>query len=101
MEIEEKSLIEEAEKRAIISSKKYSTKEILDLSEQKNNWFDARTTLPNRAIYKGEESCFSELKIINCGGVLGNGLYDFYNKRWVGSDVQPDYWTDIFPKKNE
>lgn len=35
MEIEEKSLIEEAEKRAIISSKKYSTKEILDLSEQK------------------------------------------------------------------
>lgn len=101
MESEEKSLIEDAEKRAIISSKKYSTKEILDLSEQKTHWFDARTTLPNRAIYKGEESCFSELKIINCGGVLGNGLYDFYNKRWVGSDVQPDYWADIFPKKNE
>lgn len=99
MEIEEKSLIEDAEKRAIISSKKYSTKEILDLSEQKTNWFDARTTLPNREIIDGEESHFSELKVINCGGVVDPGFYDFYNKRWYGSDVQPDYWADIFPKK--
>ena len=96
-----KSLIEYAEKRAIISSKKYSTKEILDLSEQKTHWFDARTTLPNREIIDGEESHFSELKVIDCGGVVGPGFYDFYNKRWYGSDVQPDYLADIFPNKNE
>lgn len=71
------------------------------MSEQKTNWFDARTTLPNREIIDEEESRFSELKIINYGGVVDHGLYDFYNERWVGSDVQPDYLADILPKKNE
>lgn len=102
MEIEEKSLIEEAEKRAIISSKKYSTKEILDLSEQKTNWFDARTTLPNRAIYEGEESHFSELKIINCGGQEDYNknvikfygfLSDFYEKE-LKPEPDEDDWLD-------
>lgn len=66
-----------------------------------NNWNDARTTLPNREIIDGEESHFSELKVIVCGGVVCRGLYDLYNKRLYGSDVQPDYWADIFPNKNE
>lgn len=47
------------------------------MSEPKPHWFDARTTLPNRAIYEGEESRISELKVINCGG------QEDYNKNVV------------------
>ena len=70
------------------------------MSEQKTNWFDARTTLPNMAIYEGEESHFSELKVINCGSQedynknvvkFYDFLSDFYEKELKPEPDEDDY----------